>query len=86
VNRRGDSEVLAQCEQEGIACVPFFPLGGGRDPIDRAPLANVATRHQATTAQVALAWLLVISPVTLAIPGTSSLGHLTETSRRQASA
>jgi len=54
------------------------PRQVGRDPIDQAPLANVATRHQATTAQVALAWLLATSPVTLAIPGTSSLDHLTE--------
>jgi aryl-alcohol dehydrogenase-like predicted oxidoreductase len=78
VNHRGDSDVLAQCEQEATAYVPYFPLGGGRYPIDRAPLANVATRHQATVAQVALAWLLATSPVTLAIPGTSSLDHLTE--------
>jgi aryl-alcohol dehydrogenase-like predicted oxidoreductase len=45
---------------------------------DPTLLANVATRHQATTAQIALAWLLAISPATLAIPGTSSLDHLTE--------
>lgn len=78
VNRRGDSNVLARCEQEGIAYVPYFPLGGGREPLDQAPLANVAARYQATPAQVALAWMLATSPVTLAIPGTSSLEHLTE--------
>ncbi|MCP3782909.1 aldo/keto reductase [Micromonospora sp. A3M-1-15] len=78
VNHRADSNVLAQCEQDGIAYVPFFPLGGGRERIDQAPLATVAARHQATTAQVALAWLLARSPVTLAIPGTSSPDHLAE--------
>jgi aryl-alcohol dehydrogenase-like predicted oxidoreductase len=78
VNHREDSEVLMLCEQAGIAYAPFFPLGGGRDPINQTPVANVAARHGATTAQVALAWLLATSPVTLAIPGTSSLDHLTE--------
>jgi aryl-alcohol dehydrogenase-like predicted oxidoreductase len=58
--------------------VPYFPLGGGRPRTDQTTLANVAARHGATVAQVALAWLLAASPVTLAIPGTSSLDHLTE--------
>ncbi|MEU6074193.1 aldo/keto reductase [Micromonospora sp. NPDC047074] len=78
VHHRGDAEVLARCERDGIAYVPFFPLGGGRDPLDQAPLANVGARHGATTAQVALAWLLAVSPVTVAIPGTSSPDHLAE--------
>jgi aryl-alcohol dehydrogenase-like predicted oxidoreductase len=78
VHDRGDAEVLSQCEQESIAYVPYFPLGGGKVPIDPARLANVAARHQATAAQVALAWLLATSPATLAIPGTGSLDHLTE--------
>jgi aryl-alcohol dehydrogenase-like predicted oxidoreductase len=73
-----DDPVLARCEQQGIAYVPFFPLGGGRPRSDQATLANVAARHGATVTQVALAWLLAASPVTLAIPGTSSLDHLTE--------
>jgi aryl-alcohol dehydrogenase-like predicted oxidoreductase len=55
--------------------VPYFPLDGGRAPTDQTPLANVTAGHQATAAQVALAWLLATSPVTLAIPGTSSLDH-----------
>ena len=78
VNHRAGSDVLALCEKEGIGFVPFFPLGGGRQPLDQAPLATVAARHQATPTQVALAWLLAISPATLAIPGTSSLDHLVE--------
>ena len=73
-----DDPVLGRCEEQGIAYVPFFPLGGGRPRPDQATLARVAARHGATAAQVALAWLLAASPVTLAIPGTSSLDHLAE--------
>jgi aryl-alcohol dehydrogenase-like predicted oxidoreductase len=76
IHHRDDATVLAQCEQDGIAYVPYFPLGGGRADLTR--LTPVATRHEATPAQVALAWLLTISPATLAIPGTSTLDHLTE--------
>jgi aryl-alcohol dehydrogenase-like predicted oxidoreductase len=78
VHDRSDAEVLARCEQDGIAYVPYFPLGGGRLRLDTASLTRVAARHEATPAQVALAWLLATSPVTLAIPGTSSPGHLAE--------
>ena len=70
--------VLARCEQDGIAYVPYFPLGGGRPRLDQSILAAIAAGHGATAAQAALAWLLTASPVTLAIPGTSSLDHLTE--------
>lgn len=76
VQHRDDAKVLAQCEQDGIAYVPYFPLGGGR--ADLTSLAPLAARHDATPAQIALAWLLAISPVTLAIPGASTLDHLTE--------
>jgi aryl-alcohol dehydrogenase-like predicted oxidoreductase len=78
VQDRGDAEVLDRCEEAGIAFVPFFPLGGGWRPIDGARLAGVMDRHQATTPQVALAWLLASSPVMLAIPGTGSVDHLEE--------
>lgn len=78
VHHRDDSAVLEQCERHGIAYVPYFPLGGGQDRLDPARLADVAARHEASTAQVALAWLLAVSPVTLPIPGTSTLGHLEE--------
>ncbi len=78
VQDRGDAELLRQCEKEGIAYVPFFPLGGGHRPIDPARMAEVIARHQATAAQVALAWLLAASPAMLAIPGTGSLAHLEE--------
>lgn len=78
VHSRDDADLLAHCEREGIAYVPYFPLGAGKAPSDRTNLALVAGRHQATSAQVALAWLLAVSPATLAIPGTGSLDHLTE--------
>ena len=74
----GDAEVLGRCERESIAYVPYFPLGGGGHRLDPGRLAGVATRHDATAAQVALAWLLATSPVTLPIPGTGSLAHLAE--------
>lgn len=78
VHHRGDGDLLGECEASGIAFVPFFPLGGGRDPIEAARVEKVAARHGATTAQISLAWLLAISPVTVAIAGTGSLDHLAE--------
>ncbi|MEV4293370.1 oxidoreductase [Microbispora rosea] len=78
VQDRGDTELLARCEKDGIAFVPFFPLGGGLRPIDRTRLTSVMERHGATAAQIALAWLLAASPVSLAIPGTGSVDHLEE--------
>ncbi|HWG01958.1 MAG TPA: aldo/keto reductase [Trebonia sp.] len=62
----------------GIGFVPFFPLGGGFDPIDTTRLEKTAARHGATVQQVALAALLAASPVMLPIPGTGSLAHLEE--------
>ncbi|MEU5950763.1 oxidoreductase [Streptomyces sp. NPDC047525] len=78
VHHPDDAAVLARCEEHGIAYVPFFPLGGGFDPIEHGRLTQVAKRHEATTAQVALAWLLANSPNMLAIPGTGSPDHLAE--------
>lgn len=73
-----DPGLLAQCEEAGIAYVPFFPLGGGREPLDTERLGKVAVRLGATTAQVAIAALLATSPSVLAIPGTGRLDHLEE--------
>ncbi|MDQ0405139.1 hypothetical protein J2S50_003688 [Streptomyces sp. DSM 40167] len=64
--------------EAGIAYVPFFPLGGGLSDLGGARIAEVAARHGATVPQIAPAWLLASSPVTLAIPGTGSLSHLEE--------
>lgn len=78
IHDRGDTDVLARCEQDGIAHVPYFPLGGGRARLGTARVMAVAARHDATPEQVALAWLLATSPVALAIPGTSSTDHLSD--------
>lgn len=78
VAKRDEAEVLDVCAAHGIAFAPFFPLGGGMTDISHDRLAKVAARHGATVSQIALAWLLAVSPVTLAIPGTGSLAHLEE--------
>ena len=78
VNRQQDPGLLGDCEASGIGFAPFFPLGGGPDPLDAARLEPLAKCHEATVPQVALAYLLARSPVMLAIPGTGSVGHLEE--------
>jgi aryl-alcohol dehydrogenase-like predicted oxidoreductase len=72
---RGSAELLEICEADGIAFIPWFPLGAGSLAEPGGPAAELATRHDATPAQIALAWLLN-SPATLPIPGTSSIEHL----------
>jgi pyridoxine 4-dehydrogenase len=74
---RRSEDVLAVCERDGIAFLPWFPLGAGALTRARG-LEPVAGAHGATAAQVALAWLLQRSPVMLPIPGTSSIAHLEE--------
>lgn len=76
--RRDDADLLDVCEQHRIAFVPFFPLGGGATDLSRSQLAKVAARHGVSVHQVALAWLLAQSPVTLVIPGTGDPNHLAE--------
>src|SRR6201984_3030154 len=66
--------VVAYCERNGIAFIPWFPLGAGR--VAGQILEQVARAHQATPHQVASAWLLERSRVMLPIPGTSSVKHL----------
>jgi aryl-alcohol dehydrogenase-like predicted oxidoreductase len=78
VHAAADAGLLAECTRSGTAFVPFFPLGGGLDPIDTTRLEKTAARHGATVQQVALAALLAASPVMLPIPGTGSLAHLEE--------
>jgi pyridoxine 4-dehydrogenase len=53
IHARGDADVLARCERDGIAYVPYFPLGGGRVRLDTDRMTSVAARHQATPAQIA---------------------------------
>ena len=67
-----DPGLLAQCEEAGIAFVPFFPLGGGRSRSTPNGSARSRPVMGATTAQVAIAALLATSPSVLAIPGTGS--------------
>jgi pyridoxine 4-dehydrogenase len=74
---RGDDGLIDQLARDGIAYVPFFPLGGF-SPLQSSSLDAVARRLGATPMQVALAWLLRRSPNILLIPGTSSVGHLWE--------
>jgi aryl-alcohol dehydrogenase-like predicted oxidoreductase len=75
---RSDEDVLEECEREAIAFLPWFPLSTGKLATARGPLEQIAKRHDATPAQVALAWLLHRSPVMLPIPGTASVKHLEE--------
>jgi pyridoxine 4-dehydrogenase len=72
---REDDALIESLGSEGIAYVPFFPLGGFT-PLQSSALSDVATRLGATPMQVALAWLLQRAPNILLIPGTSSLEHL----------
>jgi pyridoxine 4-dehydrogenase len=76
---RSSDPVLTACARDGLAFLPWFPLSAGSDATSaNRALAEVAARHSATPAQVAIAWLLARSPVMLPIPGTSSLIHLEE--------
>jgi pyridoxine 4-dehydrogenase len=74
---REDDALIDDLAKQGIAYVPFFPLGGF-SPLQSDALSDVAARLGATPMQVALAWLLKRSPNILLIPGTSSIGHLRE--------
>jgi aryl-alcohol dehydrogenase-like predicted oxidoreductase len=74
---RHDDELLDRLAEQGIAYVPFFPLGGF-SPLQSSALSAVAARLDATPMAVALAWLLRRSPNILLIPGTSSAAHLRE--------
>jgi aryl-alcohol dehydrogenase-like predicted oxidoreductase len=71
-------DVLRACEEHGIGFLPWAPVGRGDLAPSPSALAAVASRHGATPAQIALAWLLNRSPVMLPIPGTGSRIHLRE--------
>ncbi|MBZ9799309.1 aldo/keto reductase family oxidoreductase [Mesorhizobium sp. ES1-4] len=77
IAHRQDDALIDELAADGIAYVPFFPLGGFT-PLQSNTLADVAKKLGATPMQVALAWLLQRSPNILLIPGTSSVGHLRE--------
>ena len=74
---RRSQAVLDECEKEGIGFVPWAPLDAGAlEP--GGPVEQIAERHGATPMQIALAWLLHVSPAMLPIPGTGSIRHLEE--------
>jgi aryl-alcohol dehydrogenase-like predicted oxidoreductase len=79
---RQSMPVLRECHELGIAFVPFFPLGSAFGEVNRVlthpDLIMTAARLEVLPAQVALAWLLDLSPNVLLIPGTASLGHLVD--------
>ncbi|KVQ19100.1 aldo/keto reductase family oxidoreductase [Burkholderia cepacia] len=77
VAHRGDDALIDALARDGIAYVPYFPLGGF-SPLQSSTLSDVAARVGATPMQVALAWLLRRAPNILLIPGTSSVAHLRE--------
>lgn len=74
---RQDDKLIDELAEQGIAYVPFFPLGGF-SPLQSAALSTVGAQLDATPMSVALAWLLQRSPNILLIPGTSSVAHLRE--------
>jgi pyridoxine 4-dehydrogenase len=77
VAHRDDDALLDDLARDGVAHVPFFPLGGFT-PLQSMALSDVARRLGVTPMQAALAWLLKRAPNILLIPGAASLGHLRE--------
>ncbi|MDS0281885.1 aldo/keto reductase [Haloarcula onubensis] len=75
IANRDAQDVLEACEDYGIGFIPWFPLAAG-DLDGVAGIDDIAERHDATPHQIALAWLLQSSEVTLPIPGTASIDHL----------
>ncbi len=78
---RGSQPVLDRCEAAGIGFIPWFPIASGGLARPGGVVDRVAQAARATPAQVALAWLLAVSPVILPIPGTASVAHLEENCR-----
>ncbi|HLW94624.1 MAG TPA: aldo/keto reductase [Solirubrobacteraceae bacterium] len=75
---RMHQDVLDACTQRGIAFIPYAPVAQGKLTGRGGALERIARAHDASASQIALAWLLAISPVMLPIPGTSSIAHLEE--------
>jgi pyridoxine 4-dehydrogenase len=76
--RRDQDQVIDYCDREGLAYLPWQPLAKGSLARSHGALGAVAERHEATPAEVALAWLLARSGVIVPIPGTLSTAHLEE--------
>ena len=75
---RQSEDVLEQCEKDGVAFLPWAPVGSGEMASPDSPLASIAAEHDVSPVQLALTWLLHRSPVMLPIPGTSKVAHLEE--------
>jgi aryl-alcohol dehydrogenase-like predicted oxidoreductase len=75
---RKHEKALQYCEQHNLAFIPWFPVASGKLAEAGGPLDQIAKQHNATAAQISLAWLLHHSPVLIPIPGTSSVKHLEE--------
>lgn len=75
---RQHGAVLRYCEERSIGFIPYFPLASGNLAKPGGPLGSIAERHNATPAQICVAWLLQHSPVMLPIPGTSQRAHAEE--------
>jgi aryl-alcohol dehydrogenase-like predicted oxidoreductase len=69
-------DILTECESHEIGFIPYRPLRAWHDPRYQEVLVPAASRHNASTNQIALAWMLAVSPVTLPIPGTGTRTHL----------
>jgi len=78
ITDRKHEDVLDYCTRENLGFIPWFPLATGSLAKPGSALDRIAQRQGAEPGQVALAWLLKKSPVTLPIPGTSKVGHLEE--------
>jgi len=78
IGDRTDEPMLRHTEAHGVAYIPFFPLGAGILTGPDSPLQPIAADYSATPSQLAVAWLLHVSPNTLPIPGTTNLQHLAQ--------
>jgi len=78
IGARDSDDVVDVCERDGLAFLPYFPIDAGDLAKAGGSLGEIARKRSATTAQIALAWLLKRSPAILPIPGTSLLAHLDE--------
>ena len=78
LSNRQSEAALKYCEEHQLGFIPWFPVAAGKLAAPGGVLDEVAERHEATVAQLALAWLLHRSRVMLPIPGTSSVEHLEE--------
>ncbi len=76
VLNRVSEDVLKVCEENSIAFIPYFPMGGNAGGLNQQTIDEIAKKHDVTSRQIGLAWLLQHSPVCLPIPGTGRVEHL----------